>query len=165
MFFKSKRKPAGKAAAMPMSVEPSYVGRNTTIEGHIVSDGELHVDGSVRGRMRAQLCVIDRYGVVYGDITGEIIHVRGRVMGPIQGGAVYVYAGAHIEGDVYNDTISIEPGAYMDGAIRHNPQILQNQFRTPEVTAEKPGVEIEGEAETKSTDAERQKLRVISSTS
>ena len=59
----------------------------------------------------------------------------------------------------------IEPGAYMDGAIRHNPQILQNQFRTSEVTAEKPGVEIEGEAETKPTDAERQKLRVISSTS
>jgi cytoskeletal protein CcmA (bactofilin family) len=165
MFFKSKRKPAGKTAAVPMSVEPSYVGRNTTIEGHVVSDGELHVDGSVRGRMRAQLCVIDRYGVVYGDITGEIIHIRGRVMGPIQGGAVYVYAGAHIEGDVYNDTISIEPGAYVDGAIRHNPQILQNQFRTAEVTAEKPVVEIEGEAEAKSADAERQKLRVISSTS
>jgi cytoskeletal protein CcmA (bactofilin family) len=163
MFFKSKRKPAGKAAAMPMTVEPSYVGRNTTIEGHVVSDGELHVDGSVRGRLRAQLCVIDRYGVVYGDITGEIIHIRGRVMGPIQGGAVYVYAGAHIEGDVYNDTISIEPGAYVDGAIRHNPQILQNQFRTPEVTDEKPAVEIEGEA--KPADADRQKLRVISSSS
>jgi cytoskeletal protein CcmA (bactofilin family) len=164
MFFKSKRKPANNtAAAVPMVVEPSYVGRNTTIEGHVVSDGELHVDGSVRGRLRAQLCVIDRYGVVYGDITGEIIHIRGRVMGPIQGGAVYIYAGAHIEGDVYNDTISVEPGAYVDGAIRHNPQILQNQFRTAEVTEDKVPVEIEGEV--KSTDAERQKLRVISSTS
>jgi cytoskeletal protein CcmA (bactofilin family) len=164
MFFKSKRKPASNtAAAVPLIIEPSYVSRNTTIEGHLVSDGELHIDGSVRGRLRAQLCVIDRYGVVYGDITGEIIHIRGRVMGPIQGGAVYIYAGAHIEGDVYNDTISVEPGAYVDGAIRHNPQILQNQFRTAEVSEDKAAVEIDGEL--KSSDADRQKLRVISSSS
>lgn len=163
MFFKSKRKQANGASPLPMSVEPSYVGRNTTVEGHIVSDGELHVDGSVRGRLRAQLCVIDRYGVVYGDISGEIIHIRGRVMGPIQGGAVYVYSGAHIEGDVYNDTISIEPGAYVDGAIRHNPQVVQNQFRPAEVTDAVPAVEIEGEAKPAETD--RQKLRVISSKS
>jgi cytoskeletal protein CcmA (bactofilin family) len=163
MLFRSKRKSAGQNAAPPITVEPSYIGRNTTIEGHIVSDGELHVDGSVRGRIRAQLCVIDRYGVVYGDISAEIIHIRGRVIGPLQGGSVYIYAGAHIEGDVYNDTLSIEPGAYVDGAIRHNPQMVQSQFRTPELTVETPAAEIEGEA--KPADSERQKLRVISSKS
>ncbi len=164
MFFKSKRKQAGNTSAMKVSVEPSYVGRNTTLEGHVVSDGELHIDGSIRGRVRAQLCVIDRYGVVYGDISGEIIHIRGRVMGPIQGGAVYIYAGAHIEGDVYNETISIEPGAYVDGAIRHSPQIVQqNQFRTNELTVDAPSSDIDAEA--KPAEAERQKLRVITSNS
>jgi cytoskeletal protein CcmA (bactofilin family) len=161
MIFRSKRKTAGQNAAPPISVEPSYIGRNTTIEGHLVSDGEMHIDGSVRGRIRAQLCVVDRYGVIYGDISADIIHVRGRVIGPLQGGSVYIYAGAHIEGDVYNDTISIEPGAYVDGAIRHNPQMLQAQFRSPELTGEPAAADPESDA--KAAESERQKLRVISS--
>lgn len=144
----------------PISVEPSYVGRNSTIEGHIVCEGELHIDGSVRGRIRAQLCVVDRHGVVYGDISGEVIHVRGRVIGPIQGSAVYIYSGAHIEGDVYNDTLSIEPGAYVDGAIRHNPQMVQTHPRPAAAPAETPAEPEQDAAATGS-----RKLRVISSQS
>jgi cytoskeletal protein CcmA (bactofilin family) len=130
MFFGKKKKPqnmgASAANGRAASVDPSFIGRNTYFEGHINCDGELHVDGSVRGQVRAALCVIDRNGTVFGNLYGEVIHVRGRVTGPIQGGAVYVYSGAHIEGDVFNDSISIEPGAFVDGAIRRN-QARQTQ--------------------------------------
>jgi cytoskeletal protein CcmA (bactofilin family) len=127
MLFGKKKKSHGQQAHINgqmnghgPAVDPSFIGRNTYFEGHINCEGELHVDGQVRGQVRASLCVIDRNGTVYGSIFGEVIHVRGRVTGPIQGGAVYIYAGAHIEGDVFNDSISIEPGAFLDGAIRRN---------------------------------------------
>ena len=62
----------------------------------------------------------DLHGVVHGELSGEVIHVRGRVIGPIQGSKVYIHAGAHVEGDIFQDSISIENGAYVYGTIRHN---------------------------------------------
>lgn len=123
MFFKKKTKQAvnaRKSATTNMQVEPSFIGRDTTIDGHLNSEGELHVDGTVRGSIQAKLCVIDVAGIVQGDVSGEVVHVRGRVIGPIHGSSIFIYAGAHVEGEVFHDTISIENGAYVYGIIRHN---------------------------------------------
>jgi cytoskeletal protein CcmA (bactofilin family) len=122
MFFK-KAKPRAQSASMPVQSEanePSYIGRDTALEGQINCEGELHIDGSFRGTVRARVCVVDLHGVVHGELSGEVIHVRGRVIGPIQGSKVYIHAGAHVEGDVFQDSISIENGAYVYGTIRHN---------------------------------------------
>jgi cytoskeletal protein CcmA (bactofilin family) len=123
MFFKSKKKQPAKPTRDSQVIaasEPSFIGRNCVFEGHITCDGELHIDGTVRGTVQAALCVIDAAGVVQGTVSGQIVHVRGRVLGPIQGANVIIHAGAHVEGDVFNDTISIENGAYVYGSIRHN---------------------------------------------
>lgn len=122
MFFNKKK----KSQSMPVSqtrapsVDPSFIGRNTFFEGQINCEGELHIDGQVRGHVRAALCVIDRNGMVVGNVASDVIHVRGRITGPVQGGAIYVYAGGHIEGDVFHDSISIEPGGNVDGNLRRN---------------------------------------------
>jgi cytoskeletal protein CcmA (bactofilin family) len=113
MFFSKKKKPALKTSngAAQKSAEPSFVGRNCIFDGHITCDGELHIDGTVRGTVQAGLCVVDVAGVVQGTVSGDVVHVRGRVIGPIEGRNVFIHAGAHVEGDVFNDTISIENGA------------------------------------------------------
>jgi cytoskeletal protein CcmA (bactofilin family) len=122
MLFK-KAKPRAQPQTMAAQSdpnEPSYIGRDVAMEGQINCEGELHIDGSFRGTVRARVCVIDLHGVVHGELSGEVIHVRGRVIGPIQGSKVYIHAGAHVEGDVFQDSISIENGAYVYGTIRHN---------------------------------------------
>ena len=127
MFFKQKAtakghrpQPREQLPPPPEANEPSYIGRDMVIEGQMSCEGELHIDGSFRGTVRARVCVVDLHGVVHGELSGEIIHVRGRVIGPIQGSKVYIHAGAHVEGDVFQDSISIENGAYVYGTIRHN---------------------------------------------
>ncbi len=123
MFFKKKIKQAlnsRKPATADTQHEPSFIGHDTTIDGHVNSSGELHVDGTVRGSVQAKLCVIDMAGIVQGEVSGEVVHVRGRVIGPIHGSSIFIYAGAHVEGEVFHDTISIENGAYVYGVIRHN---------------------------------------------
>lgn len=128
MFFKKKagNRPTNSiASAMPITsdgTEPSFIGRDMVIEGQMSCDGELHIEGAFRGNVRARVCVIDTNGVVQGELSGDVIHVRGRVIGPIQGSKVYIHAGAHVEGDIFQDTISIENGAYVYGTIRHNTQ-------------------------------------------
>jgi cytoskeletal protein CcmA (bactofilin family) len=123
MFFnRKKKKPAQpqRGTQMHAAPEPSFIGRNCMFEGNITCDGELHIDGTVRGTVQAGMCVVDEAGVIHGSISGDVIHVRGRVLGPIQGSNVFIHAGAHVEGEVFNDTISIENGAYVYGSIRHN---------------------------------------------
>ncbi len=122
MFFTRKKKQPQQAQQVQKmnAAEPSFIGRNCTFEGHIVCDGELHIDGTVRGTVQASMCVIDQAGIVHGSLTGETLHVRGRVLGPLQGSHIFIHAGAHVEGDVFNDTISVENGAYIYGSIRHN---------------------------------------------
>jgi cytoskeletal protein CcmA (bactofilin family) len=122
MFFSKKKKSSQppRKAPEPVTAEPSFIGRNCVFEGHIMCDGELHIDGTIRGTVQAGLCVVDEAGVVQGTVSGRVVHVRGRVLGPIQGSNVFIHAGAHVEGDVFNDTISIENGAYVYGSIRHN---------------------------------------------
>jgi cytoskeletal protein CcmA (bactofilin family) len=174
MFFKQKNKarpqPREQLPPPTEANEPSYLGRDMVIEGQISCEGELHIDGSFRGNLRARVCVVDLHGVVHGELSGEIIHVRGRVIGPIQGSKVYIHAGAHVEGDVFQDSISIENGAYVYGTIRHNagsPAVNQtfpphnvpvaSPMAEPVPEPSKPELSIEG------TKTELQNLRMVHS--
>jgi cytoskeletal protein CcmA (bactofilin family) len=134
MFFNRKKKQqavTARAQQKAAAAEPSFIGRNCVFEGHITCDGELHIDGTIRGTVQAGLCVVDEAGVIHGTLTGQVVHVRGRVLGPIQGSTVVIHAGAHVEGDVFNDTISIENGAYVYGSIRHNAAPAPKQTERP----------------------------------
>jgi cytoskeletal protein CcmA (bactofilin family) len=97
---------------------PSVISQDVVIDGSVVTAGELHIDGTVNGSVRAQACVVDINGVVEGEISANEVFVRGRVIGPIKGNHVHLYAGSHVEGDVINETISIENGAYIYGSMR-----------------------------------------------
>jgi cytoskeletal protein CcmA (bactofilin family) len=116
MFFKRKTTAEPSKIA---AIEPSYIGRDTSIEGNIICDGEIHIDGAVRGTVRAQTCLIEAHGEIHGDISAQVIYIRGRVIGPVVGTHVHIQGGAHVEGNVTNETLSIENGAYVYGSIRH----------------------------------------------
>jgi cytoskeletal protein CcmA (bactofilin family) len=142
MFFKSKPKKSSTGIrpgpAKSVKSDPSFISRECSIDGHLNCEGEIHIDGVVRGSVNAQTCVIDVAGVVHGEVSGDIVHVQGRVLGPIHGRNVYIYQGAHVEGEVLHDTISIENGAYLYGTVRHNaappapqPQPKQRTFGSP----------------------------------
>jgi cytoskeletal protein CcmA (bactofilin family) len=116
MFFKSKKKSRDVQQTI---AEPSYIARDTSLEGNIICDGEIHIDGAVRGSVRAQTCLVETHGEVHGEITAQMVYIRGRVMGPVTGTHVHIHSGAHVEGNVTNETLSIENGAYVFGSIRH----------------------------------------------
>ncbi len=86
--------------------------------------GSLQIDGTVNGDVRAHAVVVDSQGVVHGEVIAEEVLVRGRIIGPIRGIHVHVYAGGHVQGDVINETISVDNGAYIDGTIRRSDDPL-----------------------------------------
>jgi cytoskeletal protein CcmA (bactofilin family) len=117
MFFKRKlfsRKNGGS----PSGSEPTIISRDMTVEGNLYSDGELHIDGTVIGSVRAAVCIVEATGSVTGEVTADALYVHGQITGPVDAGHVRIYAGSQVKGDVLNETISIEDGAYLHGSIR-----------------------------------------------
>ncbi len=131
MLFKKSRKrnkdkSASGSGAGSGRVGPSIITSDVVIEGNLMTGGELQVDGTVNGNIRARAVVIDVQGVVHGEVAAEDVFVRGRIIGPIRGVNVTIVSGGHIEGDVTNENIAIENGAYVDGKIHHSDDPLSD---------------------------------------
>lgn len=121
MLFGRNKKTNGhdqRAVSAPVS----FISEDLVIEGNVVSDGELHIDGSVRGDVQVSVLVIEANGVVQGTIAASVVIVRGKVFGPITAGEVHLHAGAHVEGDITNEVITVENGAQIYGSIRRASQ-------------------------------------------
>jgi len=127
----------GEVGALPNGAaqEPSYFGPDTVIEGTLYSDGEIHINGTMRGEVKAATCLVDAMGSVTGSIAAQYLVIRGRVLGPINAGQVSIQKGAHVEGNVMHDGLSIEHGAFVMGNIT---QVSHTQTRAslgPELEA------------------------------
>lgn len=137
MILKRLKKQYSSTSGQQASA-PSIVAQDVIVEGSIATSGELHVDGTVHGNIRARSCMIDLNGVVQGEVSAEEVFVRGRVIGPIYAIHVHLGAGAHVEGDVINETISVENGAYIYGLIRRAEEPLGVPQQTTTQAAETP---------------------------
>lgn len=115
MFFR-KQKPVGNDNR-PVASLPTQIGADTVVEGNVSSDGEILVEGTLRGTLRARICVVAATGVIEGDVIADDIVVRGRVIGPLRGDHVHLQDGAWVEGDISSATIAIDTGARLSGAV------------------------------------------------
>src|SRR3954452_16126323 len=95
---RQRRKTAGR---------PTTIASEVIIEGHLVTNGEIQIDGTINGDVRARVCIVDANGVIHGEVYAEEVLVRGLLIGPIRDIHVHILAGGHVEGDVINETLSV----------------------------------------------------------
>ena len=129
--------PARPAAARSSSL--STLSAGVKYEGNISGAGELQVDGSLKGDIRVVRVVIGEGGAVEGTVHADILEVRGRVSGAIVAKQVKLFATSRVEGDITQEQLSIEQGAWFQGrctqAKRDTPGA--NMLESP-APAEKP---------------------------
>lgn len=124
MFFKRSKLVTNDNHAATEPMAQSVIAADMVLEGNLLSKGELHIEGEVRGTIEADVCVIGRDGIVEGTIrAGEVI-VEGRVIGPIHANHVTLRDGADVRGDVVNSSIQVESGAHLQGAVWHSESPL-----------------------------------------
>ncbi len=115
MFFR-KQKATGNDNR-PATSLPTHIGADSVVEGSLVTDGEVQVEGTLRGTLKARVCIVAATGMVEGELDAEDIVVRGRVIGPLRGEHVHLQDGAWVEGDITSVTIAIDTGARLSGAV------------------------------------------------
>lgn len=107
--------PAADARRPAAARMPSMLGPDLTYEGAISGEGELHVDGLVRGDIQVARLVVGETARIEGKIRCGHVEVRGRVTGDIEAKSVKLLETAHVEGDITHEQLSIEVGAYFQG--------------------------------------------------
>lgn len=96
-------------------VAPSLIAENMSLEGVLTADGELHVDGKVRGEIHVQRLTLGETGSIDGQITAEVAEIRGRVSGALTAKQVRLTATAVVDGDITHEQLAIEAGADFQG--------------------------------------------------
>ncbi|MDQ2070575.1 bactofilin family protein [Natronospira bacteriovora] len=134
-----------KSKAKSAKIE-TLVGRNTEITGDVTFQGGMHVDGTVRGNVRADgdHCVISvsQHGVIEGDVKVPHIVLDGTVTGDVYSRErLELEAHAKVNGDVYYNLVEMAVGASVNGKMVHKPAerpLLLEKGRS-ESAGDKPG--------------------------
>ena len=129
MFSKQAKasRDAARIEPLPISQSPStdparksprvasLVSPDITIEGDLTGDGELQIDGVVRGDVRVARLTVGETGHVEGSIYAEAVEIRGRVVGAVTAKQVRLYGTAYIDGDITHEQLAMETGAFFQG--------------------------------------------------
>jgi len=105
---------------------PSILSADLKITGSIVSDGEVQLDGTVDGDVRATDLTIGEEASITGEVIAENVVIRGRVNGSVRARQVQLSSTARVEGDVIHATLAIESGAYFDGLCKRSSDPLSD---------------------------------------
>ena len=93
----------------------SLISQDLTLEGGIVGEGELHVDGVIRGDVRVGRLTLGDTGHIEGSVQAESIDVRGRIIGTVTAKQVRLFGTAYVDGDITHEQLSVETGAFFQG--------------------------------------------------
>ncbi len=98
---------------------PSIIAADLKITGHLVSDGDIQLDGFVEGDFKSRSLTVGETANVKGDVSAESVEVKGTVTGQIRARSVSLAKTARVIGDIEHETLAIEAGAWLEGHCKH----------------------------------------------
>ncbi len=109
----SSEDPQGAAGGVPSIISPDL-----EIVGDLKSDGEIQIDGTVKGDIKAHMLTVGEQGKVDGSTVAETVRIFGTVNGRVQAKTVRLDKSARVTADITHETLTIEAGAYFEGQVQ-----------------------------------------------
>ncbi|MDF1854320.1 polymer-forming cytoskeletal protein [Pseudooceanicola sp.] len=113
-------KPSTPKAKPPASV----LSPDLHITGNVKTTGDIQIEGTVEGDIRAHLLTVGETATVKGEVTADDVVVNGRIVGRVRGLKVRLTSTARVEGDIIHKTIAIESGAHFEGSVQRQEDPL-----------------------------------------
>jgi len=107
----ASNKPAGRTA-------PSIISADMKINGSVVSDGEMQIDGTIDGDVQAANLTIGNSGKIIGEVRAETVVIRGHVKGAVRAKKVELETGANVHGDIVHASLTIHGDASFEGQVK-----------------------------------------------
>lgn len=130
----------------------TLIGQNTFLEGNIVFEGGLRIDGAIKGNITAlndtdAVLTVSEQGKIEGDINVPNMIINGAVTGDVHSsGHVELAAKTNIQGNVYYTLLQMEEGAQINGSLIHKATA------TPDSAPVKPKPKAPAKAPAKEAD-------------
>jgi cytoskeletal protein CcmA (bactofilin family) len=119
----------------------NIVGVGTVIDGQISSNGDLRIDGTIRGSVSSKSkVVVGSTGVIEGDVICQNADISGTIKGKTTvSEMLFLKSPARINGDIQTGKLVVEVGASFTGNCSMGPVIkdIKNAERPTEKISEK----------------------------
>ena len=131
------------APAAPVSQRGlSTLSADLQFDGNITGGGDLQIDGAIKGDVRVGRLIVGETGAVEGNVSGDYVEIRGRVVGAISGKQVKLIATAYVDGDITAEQMSIDIGAYFQGRVLQGRREAPAPTPAPRPAAPEPAPQI-----------------------
>ncbi len=114
---------------------PSLLSNDLTIKGNLITSGDIQIEGTIEGDVRAHLVTVGETATIKGEIAADDVVVNGRVIGRLCGLKVRLTATARVDGDIVHKTIAIESGAQFEGTVQRQEDPLGESGSRPAAAA------------------------------
>lgn len=121
----------------------SILSSDLKVEGDIVSEGDLHISGSVTGDVVARKLTLDEGASITGSVEADVAVIGGNLAGRLTATSVTLGNTAQITADVNHVSLVIEQGAVFQGFSRRVETI---EAMTDETLRPLPGPNARTEA-------------------
>jgi len=115
---------SGYGGASKAKPPASVLSSDLTVIGNLKTTGDIQVEGTIEGDIRAHLLTVGEGATIRGEIVADDIVVNGRVVGRVRGLKVRLTSTARVEGDIIHKTIAIESGAHFEGSVQRQDDPL-----------------------------------------
>ncbi len=109
---------SGMRNNLPDSGTVNIIGAGTTIEGDVVSSGDIRIDGTLKGTVKTRgKLVVGPSGNVEGEVNCQNADISGTIRGKVNVAELLSLKGtAKLSGEISTGKLSIEPGADFSGS-------------------------------------------------
>ena len=116
-MFGDNKKPQTYQSVSSQPVD-TLISRHCTIEGNLLTQNSVKVDGRIQGNLQAVgQAIIGEHGLVMGDVHSTDLLVFGRLEGNVRAKAVHLEPAARIQGAIETETLQMEPGVSYTGSL------------------------------------------------
>lgn len=120
-----------KAAAPKAKPPASVLSNDLHVTGNLKTTGDIQVEGSVEGDIRAHLLTVGEGAKIKGEVIADDVVINGRIVGRVRGLKVRLTSTARVEGDIIHKTIAIESGAHFEGSVQRQDDPLSSGAKPP----------------------------------
>ena len=93
---------------------PSVFPTSVFVSGELYSQGDVEILGNAEADIECRYLRIGRRARVTGRVVARHVRVEGRFAGEIHASAVELPASADISGEIWYETLQVEPGASIE---------------------------------------------------
>ncbi|MCF8056318.1 MAG: polymer-forming cytoskeletal protein [Desulfocapsa sp.] len=117
-LFNKKNSFAQESQMADKEVISSIIDSEMVIKGELVFEGKARIDGSIEGNIQGEHLILSESGKITGDIQVASFVCHGALEGNVQASLVAAHTSCRIQGCIKSKTLSVEPGAEINGELK-----------------------------------------------